>query len=58
MTKKGLELTPIVIEIYRWGAKYTKENNTEVEFKDRVNSEFTEVTNEIMEKLKTTHNIV
>jgi DNA-binding HxlR family transcriptional regulator len=57
LTRKGLDLIPIVIEIYRWGANYTEGNNAENEFKNKVNSVFTEVTQEIIERLKTTHDI-
>lgn len=58
LTKKGLDLIPIVIEIYRWGANYTEGNNAEKDFKNKVNSEFIAVTQEIIERLTTTHNIV
>lgn len=58
LTQKGLDLVPIVIEIYRWGANYTPQNNAEKEFKSKVNSSFDEVTQEIVTKLKASHNII
>jgi len=58
LTQKGLELIPIVIEIYRWGANHTEGNNAEKELKIKMNSEFSEVTQKIVERLKTTHDIV
>jgi DNA-binding HxlR family transcriptional regulator len=58
LTRKGLDLIPIVIEIYRWGANYTVGNNAENKLKRRVNTEFAETTKEIVERLRTTHNVV
>ena len=58
LTKKGLDLVPIVMDIYRWGANYTEKNNAEKHFKKKIDSEYDKTVNEIKEKLKTTHNIV
>lgn len=58
LTKKGLELIPIVVEIYKWGANHIAGNNAEEKLKQRVNLEIAEVTQEFIEKIKITHNIV
>ncbi len=58
LTKKGLHLIPIVLEIYHWGANFTKDNNAEPDFSNRFEKEKRDVLQEIIEKLKTTHNIV
>ncbi len=58
LTQKGLDLVPVVIDIYRWGAKYTEGNNAEKEFKKKVDLEFDKVIQELKERLITTHNIV
>ena len=47
-----------MIEIYRWEINHTEKNNTEDEFKNIVNSEIEIMINEMIEKFKTTHNIV
>lgn len=57
LTKKGLDLVPIVIDIYRWGAKYTEGNNSDKELKKKIEQEYDRVINEIKEKLITTHNM-
>jgi len=57
LTKKGLDLIPIVIDIYRWGAKYTEKNNAEKEFKKKIDFEYDKTVVEIKERLITTHNI-
>ncbi|OJJ17281.1 hypothetical protein BKI52_31770 [marine bacterium AO1-C] len=57
LTKKGLELIPIVVEIYKWGANNIEENNADGDFKKRLNQETEKVSQEFMDKLKTTHNI-
>mgnify|MGYP003676351062 CR=1 FL=1 len=56
LTEKGIELIPIVIEIYKWGANNIDGNNANSEFKNEVNSNFSKVTAEIVERIKTTHN--
>lgn len=58
LTRKGLELIPIVIEIYKWGANHIEGNNAEDKLKKRINFESEKVSREFMEKIKTTHNIV
>ena len=57
LTKKGLELIPIVIEIYKWGANNIDGNNAESKFKKRINSETEKVSQEFINKLRITHNI-
>lgn len=57
LTKKGLDLVPIVIDIYRWGAKYTEGNSSDKELKKKIEQEYDRVINEIKEKLITTHNM-
>ena len=57
LTEKGLELVPLVMEIYRWGANHTKKNNAEDQLKKRVNHEFSKVTEEFVQKIKTSHQI-
>ena len=58
LTKKGLDLVPIVMDIYRWGANYTEKNNAEKDFKEKVDLEYDKTVEEIKERLITTHNIV
>jgi DNA-binding HxlR family transcriptional regulator len=58
LTRKGLDLIPIVIEIYRWGANYTEKNNAEKDFKEKVDLDCNKTVEEIKERLITTHNIV
>ncbi len=58
LTRKGLDLVPIVMDIYRWGAKYTEKNNAENDFKKKIDFEFDKTVEEIKSKLITTHNIV
>lgn len=58
LTEKGIELIPIVMEIYKWGANNIKGNNAENEYKNKVNSNLNKVTSEIVERIKTTHNNV
>ena len=57
LTRKGLDLIPIVIEIYKWGANNIKDTNADVDFKKRINFETEKVKHEFCEKMKTTHNI-
>lgn len=57
LTQKGLDLIPIVIEIYRWGANHTEGNNADTELKNSVNSELPAVKQEIIKRLKTSHKI-
>ncbi|MHA7058900.1 winged helix-turn-helix transcriptional regulator [Aquimarina sp. M1] len=57
LTKKGLDLVPIVMDIYRWGANYTEENNANEDFKKKVDFDFDQTVEEIKERLITTHNI-
>lgn len=57
LTRKGLGLIPIVIEIYKWGANNIEGNNAECKFKNRINRETEKVTQEYINKIKTTHNI-
>ena len=57
LTRKGLELIPIVIEIYKWGANNIEGNNAESKFKKRINCETEKVSQEFINKIKTTHNI-
>lgn len=58
LTRKGLDLVPIVMDIYRWGAKYTENNNAKKDFKKKIDFEFDKTVEEIKGKLITTHNIV
>ena len=58
LTKKGLDLVPVVIGIYQWGAKYTEDNNAKKKFKKKVNSDFEAVVEEIKKKLIQTHGII
>lgn len=58
LTKKGLNLVPVVIDIYRWGANYTENNNAEKEFKEKLDLEYNKTIREIKERLITAHNIV
>ncbi|MCG8330359.1 MAG: helix-turn-helix transcriptional regulator [Chitinophagales bacterium] len=58
LTKKGVELIPIVVEIYKWGANHLEGNNAESKLKKRINLEGEKVSEEFMEKLKITHNIL
>ncbi|GER60727.1 hypothetical protein ULMA_28350 [Patiriisocius marinus] len=58
LTKKGLDLVPIVMDIYRWGANYTERNNSEKDFKKKIDSEYDKTVEEIKNRLITTHNIV
>ncbi|WP_276168310.1 winged helix-turn-helix transcriptional regulator [Zobellia alginiliquefaciens] len=57
LTKKGLDLVPIVMDIYRWGANYTEKNNAEKEFKKKIDSDYDKTVEEIKNRLITTHNI-
>lgn len=56
LTQKGVELIPIVIEIYKWGANNVEGNNAESGFKKRINNETEKVSQEFINKIKTTHN--
>ena len=58
LTRKGLDLVPIVMDIYRWGANYTEKNNAEKDFKKKIDFEYDKTVEEIKNKLITTHNIV
>jgi DNA-binding HxlR family transcriptional regulator len=58
LTKKGLDLVPIVMDIYRWGADYTEKNNAEKDFKKKIDSDYDKTVEEIKNRLITTHNIV
>lgn len=57
LTKKGLDLVPIVMDIYRWGAKFTEKNNAEKEFKEKVDLEYHKTIQQIKERLIATHSI-
>lgn len=57
LTSKGLELVPIVMEIYRWGANHTEENNAEEGFKNKINSALPEMNQEIMGRIRRDHGI-
>ena len=58
LTNKGLDLVPIVMDIYRWGANYTEKNNAEKDFKKKIDSDYDKTVEEIKNRLITTHNIV
>ena len=58
LTKKGLDLVPIVMDIYRWGANNTEKNNAKEDFKKKIVFEYDKTVEEIKNKLRTTHNIV
>lgn len=58
LTKKGLDLVPIVMDIYQWGANYTEKNNAEKDFKEKIDSDYDKTVEEIKNRLIITHNIV
>ena len=57
LTPKGLELIPLVMEIYRWGTKHTEKNNADPELKNKVETDFNEVTQSIREELISSHRL-
>lgn len=57
LTPKGMELIPLVMEMYRWGAKHTEGNNADPVWQRRVETDFTAVTQEVKEKLSISHKL-
>lgn len=57
LTKKGLDLVPIVMDIYRWGANYAEKSSVNLELKKKIDNEYERTIKEIKERLISTHNI-
>ena len=57
LTKKGLALVPVVIEIYNWGAQFTENNNAEKDMAKRAKHQKDALVKEFVTKLKKNHNI-
>ncbi len=52
LTEKGIELVPIIIEIYYWGAKNTAKNSAESKFLKEIETDKMKTINRIVTKIK------
>ncbi|MEZ5016380.1 MAG: helix-turn-helix domain-containing protein [Flavipsychrobacter sp.] len=57
ITQRGLDLVPIVIDMYHWGAIHVEGNNADVNYLKRVTGERNKVIKEITQKLKKEHHV-
>lgn len=57
LTSKGLDLIPMIIEIYKWGANHTAGNNAEEQLKKQVNKDSKTVAEDFAQALKESHDI-
>ena len=55
LTKKGIDLLPVLIEIIKWGAMYDKDTATPPEFIKRVKNNKENVIKEFMDQLRKAH---
>jgi DNA-binding HxlR family transcriptional regulator len=53
LTKKGIDLVPILVEVIMWSSKYDKDTGTDVKFVRRVKRDKDGVLKEICSRLKT-----
>lgn len=55
LTKKGIELLPILLQVYRWGANHLPKTNADEEMHQRTNDQMEQLISEISERLALTH---
>ena len=57
LTRKGLELVPALIELYKWGSKHTADNDTDKQLRLRLEQDRQGLTDDIINRLVITHQI-
>ena len=55
LTEKGIELLPILLEVFRWGANHLPQTNADEEMLQRTNNQMGLLLTEISERLSLTH---
>lgn len=55
MTQKGVNLIPVLLEIYRWGANHLPDNNADQDMSRRANADMDHLIAEITNRVSLTH---